>query len=186
MKRLMLLGLVVLMISTSFILTTGTASAKTTTHMRAAAYATAYCGWSCDGENPIFMGCTTGSVGTYYINTAVAVPAVSIYPEYDETIEIRYSYVCHAAWALVIFNRPLPSGYLGNAIITRNSDNQQVDCTVPGRGLGGNGIVTSGQTSCYSGMLDDGPTTSTWAAGMFDIVGFGSGWNQVVASSGSF
>lgn len=161
-------------LSTSLALTTEIASAKTTAPTRAAG--TAYCGGSCDGKDPYNMNCYNDA-SDFYTNTTWASPPTNYLPGIAETIVIRYSYSCHAAWAKVTFSRPLPSGWHGNAIVTRTSDNRQFDCA-----HGGNDIVYPGQTSCYSGMVDDGPYTSAWSAGMADA---GHGWWEVVRTTGA-
>lgn len=174
-KHLMLLGLMAMMLCTSLVLTAGIASAKTTTS--ALASGKLFCGGSCDGKNPVYEDCYADAQ-SYYTNTAWAVLPTNYLPGIEETITIRYSYSCRAAWATVKFSRPLPSGWHGNAIITRTSDNRQFDCA-----HGGNDIVYPGQTSCYSGMVDDGSYTTAWAAGMSDA---GNGWWEVVRSTGAF
>ncbi|HET8911593.1 MAG TPA: DUF2690 domain-containing protein [Ktedonobacteraceae bacterium] len=85
-------------------------------------------------------------------------------------ILLRSRSTCGAAWALVIFSDRVPSGQYGNAIITRTSDNRPYDCTT------GDKIVYPGQTSCYSGMVDDPDWTTAWAAGMYRIGS--ASWSQ--------
>jgi len=117
-------------------------------------------GYSCDGKNPIAMGCDADA---WYEYTDTGSAGLS-----TAAISLRFSPACGAAWALVKFDSPL-EGEVGNAIITRNNDGRQYDCA-----NGGNGIVLRGQTSCYSGMVGDADyTLSAYASGMYN---YGSGW----------
>ena len=68
------------------------------------------------------------------------------------TLYFRFSITCHAAWAKIVFDKAVPSGASGNAKITRNNDGKSYTC-----GTGGNKAVAPGQTSCYTGMVYDGP-----------------------------
>ena len=169
-KLLMSLGLMLLLLSTMQVFTTGVASAHTTSPTRAAAQP--FCGGSCDGKNPHSQGCDASAVDEYPTHVTDQLLGISAY------IDIRYSTVCHAAWALISFDQTLPDYYHGNAIITRTTDNRQFDCT------SGNAIVYPGQRSCYSGMVDDGAGTSAWAAAMDNA--YGSSWSEFGRTSGAY
>lgn len=155
-KRLVLFALMALVLSTSLALTTGVASAHTTFPTRTATLV--YCGGtgiSCDGKDPIQWNCYLDAIDKYDATS----PDLGGGLRAD--IILRYSPRCGSAWALVIFSDRMPSGHYGNAIITRTSDKRQYDCTT------GDKIVYPGQTSCYSGMVDDPDWTTAWAAGMW-------------------
>lgn len=159
-RRLMLLGLMALVLSTSLALTTGVASAKTASPTRAVTSSLASCfANGCDGANPISTGCYKDAQ-TEEFNVGAAPGVLGL----TATIYLRYSSYCKTAWAKIVFSSALPSGYRGNAIITRNLDNRQYDCTT------GYGVVLAGQTSCYSGMVYVAYTTA-YAAGMFLSIG---------------
>ncbi|GCE15545.1 DUF2690 domain-containing protein [Tengunoibacter tsumagoiensis] len=155
-KRLVLFGLMALVLCTALALNTGAASAHATVPTRSAALV--YCGGgtgvSCDGKDPIQWNCYLDAIDKYDATS-------SDLGGLTEDIILRYSPTCGSAWALVIFSDRVPSGHYGNAIITRTSDNRQYDCTT------GDKIVYPGQTSCYSGMVDDPDWTTAWAAGMY-------------------
>lgn len=161
-KRLMSLTLMLLMLSSMLVLTTGVASAKSTTRTLAAASCH---DTKCDGQSPLSTGCVNDARDIYSATSGDL--GGGLY----ETVILRFSSTCVAAWAKVSFNKSLPSGVYGNAIITRNTDNAQVDCTY------GDGIVDPGQTSCFSGMLGDYGSTTSWAAGMTH--NSNTAWHQV-------
>jgi hypothetical protein len=73
------------------------------------------------------------------------------------TLYFRFSITCHAAWAKIVFNKPIPAGALGNARITR-TNGKSYTCNT-----GGNKAVAPGQTSCYTGMVYDGPDATATA-----------------------
>jgi serine/threonine protein kinase len=77
------------------------------------------------------------------------------------TLYFRFSITCHAAWALIVFNKAVSGGY-GYAKIVRNNDGIYATCN-----MGGNKSVVSGQTSCYTGMVYDGPDVTASAYGYF-------------------
>ena len=157
-KRLILLGLMALVLSTSLVLSTGVVSAQTTSLTRATTHATASCyNTGCDGKDPIAMRCDSNVI------TPHAATSSDLGGGLLETVALRYSSACGAAWADVYFNEPLPYTWAyGNAIITRNNDGRQFDCA-----HGGNGIVLPSQTSCYSGMVGDAGALNSWAAAMY-------------------
>ncbi|GLV58720.1 hypothetical protein KDH_55500 [Dictyobacter sp. S3.2.2.5] len=93
------------------------------------------------------------------------------------TLYFQFSYTCHAAWAKVVFSKPVPSKY-GNAKIVRNNDGATYTCS-----NGGNGVVASGQTSCYTGMVRDGPTQTASAYASFT---FSSGQTDVSSQLGPY
>lgn len=170
LKHVMSLGLMLLLLSTMQVFTTGVASAHTASPTPAAA--SRFCGSSCDGKNPHSQGCDASAEDEYQTNVTDQLVGVSGY------IVIRYSTVCKAAWALISFNTTLPDYTYGNAIITRTTDNRQFDCTT------GDAIVSPGQRSCYSGMVDDGAGTSAWAAAMDNYNG--SPWSEFGRTSGAY
>jgi hypothetical protein len=165
-KRLMVLGLLALVLGTSLALSTGVASAHPTAPKLAAAscYNT-----SCDGQSPLRTGCVNDARDIYSATSGDL--GGGLY----ETVILRFSSTCAAAWAKVSFNKSLPSGSYGNAIITRNTDNAQVDCTY------GDDIVYPGQTSCFSGMVGDYGSITSWAAGMYRTGK--TAWHQVAGTS---
>lgn len=154
MKHMMLLGLLLLMLSTMVVFTTGVASAQTTSPARAAVscYNT-----SCDGHDPVSSGCDSDA------QTKYTATSNDLGGGLRATISLRYSVACLAAWGKVTFNQSMPSGHYGDAYIARNSDNKQYDCIM----AGGNGKVWPGQTSCYSGMVGDGFSLTAYAAGFY-------------------
>src|SRR5437879_3702542 len=107
MKRLMLLGLMALVLSTALTLTTGVASAKTAS--TASSYA-----------NPVTSGCDKDAQTVQW--NVGAIPGVL---GATGMIYLRYSPHCQTEWAKVVLDHPLPSGYEVNAIVTRNYDSQQ-------------------------------------------------------------
>ncbi|GHO63756.1 hypothetical protein KSC_026480 [Ktedonobacter sp. SOSP1-52] len=157
LRRLALFGIMTLVLCATWVYFSGTVSAHTNIISRAQV---GCYGYSCDGKNPIVMGCDADA---WYEYTDTGSAGLS-----TAAISLRFSPACGAAWALVKFDSPL-EGEVGNAIITRNNDGRQYDCA-----NGGNGIVLRGQTSCYSGMVGDADyTLSAYASGMYN---YGSGW----------
>jgi hypothetical protein len=67
------------------------------------------------------------------------------------TLYFRFSVTCHATWALIVFDKPVSQGH-GNARVVRTNDGKSFTCDT-----GGNLAVAPGQTSCYTGMVYDGP-----------------------------
>ena len=162
-KRLILLGLMALVLSTSLVLTTGVASAQTTS---SASAAVSCWNFSCDGQNPSSKGCVNDARDIY------AATSGDLGGGLRETIILRFSSACAAAWAFVFTSEPLAPSYdNGNAIITRNSDGRQYDCA-----HGGDGIILADQTSCYSGMVGDAGGFTSWAAAMYTT---GGPWQEV-------
>lgn len=169
-KCVMSLGLMLLLLCTMQVFTTGVASAHTASPTLAAAQSP--CGGSCDGKNPHSQGCDASAISKYQTHVTDSLDDIGA------SIVIRYSTACKAAWALISFDRTLPDYYYGNAIITRTTDNRQFDCT------SGNDIVYPGQRSCYSGMVDDGPGISAWAAAMDNYNG--GPWSELGRTSGAY
>jgi hypothetical protein len=166
-KRMMPLGLMFLMLSTIVVFTTGVASA----HTASPSLATASCyNTGCDGKNPVSSGCDNDAQTKYTATSA------DLGGGLRATISLRYSATCLAAWAKVVFNKSMPSGHYGDAIVARNSDNRQQDCIE----AGGNGKVWPGQTSCYSGMVGDGFSLTSYAAGFYWSP---SAWKQVATTA---
>jgi hypothetical protein len=166
-KHMISLGLLLLMLSTMLVFTTGVASAHTTSPSRAAGvcYDT-----SCDGQNPISMGCTTDARNIYVATTSDLGGGVRA------TLYLRYSNQCGAAWAQVWFSS-MPSGHYGNAWIVQNQGNRRYNCA----SAGGNGEVLPGQTSCYSAMVGDAQSTEhAWAAAQYWTNG---AWKQVATTA---
>ncbi|HTK11948.1 MAG TPA: hypothetical protein VL485_32550, partial [Ktedonobacteraceae bacterium] len=62
----------------------------------------------------------------------------------------------------IVFDKAMPSGAYGNAKIVRNTDGKSFTCN-----SGGNKQVASGQTSCYTGMVYDGPDATATAYGYY-------------------
>ncbi|GHO78809.1 hypothetical protein KSD_65800 [Ktedonobacter sp. SOSP1-85] len=78
------------------------------------------------------------------------------------TIYFRFSVTCHAAWAKIVFDKALPSGKYGNAKIVRINDGKAFTCDT-----GGNKYVAPGQTSCYTGMVQDNASETASAYGSY-------------------
>ena len=156
-KRLMSLGLMLLMFSTMFVFTTGVASARTASPALAAAscYNT-----SCDGKSPISTSCDSTAVTEWTATSA------DLGGGLKATAYLRFSTACQAAWAKVVFNKPIPSGSYGNATITR-SDGKSISCI----SNGGNGDVMATQTSCYSAMVGDAGGYYARAKAQYDYGG---------------
>lgn len=167
-KHLMSLTFMLLMLISMLVFTTGVASAQTTTRTLAAAscYNT-----SCDGQSPLGTSCVNDARDIYSATSGDL--GGGLY----ETVILRFSSTCAAAWAKVSFNKSLPSGSYGNAIVTRNTDNAQADCTY------GDGIVYPGQTSCFSGMVGDYGSITSWAAGMYRTNNPNTAWHQVAGTA---
>lgn len=105
---------------------------------------------SYNGQSPVSTGCANDAY------TAVSTSVKKDNGTIVGTIQLRYSPSCKSAWTKITFNSALPSGYTGNAFIHQyNSDHsiklRSYDCN----SSGGNGKVLSGQTSCYTPMVDD-------------------------------
>lgn len=125
----------------------------------------------CDGLSPVSTGCSSGAV------TERTATSGDLGGGLQATINLRFNLSCHAAWTQVVFNQPLPSNRFGDAEIDRNTDGKVFFC----ESSGGNGQVQPGQTSCFTPMVGDGPSESTFAQGWY----FVSSWN-VVATTSSF
>lgn len=167
-KRMMSLGLMLLMLSTMVVFTTGVASARATSPSLVAVscYNT-----SCDGQNPVSTGCDSDAVTKYTATSG------DLGGGLRATVYLRYSVACLAAWAKVVFNQPMPSGHYGNAVVARNSPySRQQDCIE----AGGNGKVWPGQTSCYSGMVGDGYQLTSFAAAFY--WSSSTSWKQVATT----
>ncbi|GHO49456.1 protein kinase domain-containing protein [Ktedonospora formicarum] len=78
------------------------------------------------------------------------------------TIYFRFSVTCHAAWAKIVFDKAMPSGKYGNAKIVRINDGKAYTCDT-----GGNKYVAPGQTSCYTGMVQDNASQTASAYGSY-------------------
>lgn len=78
------------------------------------------------------------------------------------TVYFRFSVTCHAAWAKIVFDKPLASGKYGNAKIVRINDGKAYTCNT-----GGNKAVAPGQTSCYTGMVQDNASQTASAYGNY-------------------
>lgn len=161
-KRMTTLGLMFLLLSTMLVFTTGVASAHTASPTRGA---TTY---PYDGQNPISTGCYKDAQTEQSASGAVISPAFAM----TYIVDLNFSLACHAAWAKIVLQNPLPSGYQADAIVTRNNDERQYDCTT------GNLVVTAGETSCFSGMVYDPAGFSAYAAAMF--LKIGETWQQGV------
>lgn len=74
----------------------------------------------------------------------------------------RFSVTCHATWAKVVFDKALPSGKYGNAKIVRINDGKAFTCDT-----GGDKYVAPGQTSCYTGMVQDNGSETASAYGRY-------------------
>ncbi|GCE05478.1 protein kinase domain-containing protein [Dictyobacter aurantiacus] len=150
---------------------TPTAVAPTPTPTPTAAAPTSF---AVDGRNP-----TTYSVGG---KTCAATQSNSTPKSFNVggitgTLYFQFSYTCHAAWAKVVFSQAVPGKY-GNAKIVRNNDGATYTCS-----NGGNGVVALGQTSCYTGMVYDGPTQTASAYASFT---FSSGQTDVSSQLGPY
>jgi hypothetical protein len=146
-KRLISLGLTLLMLSTMLVFSAGVASAHTASPKTTGCYST-----SCDGKSPVSMNCDSTAQTIYSAQSG------DLGGGLKATASLRYSTTCGAAWAKVTFNKAMPSGHNGDANIVRNST--VYDCAT----AGGNGEVLPGQTSCYTSMVGDLGTTSYAAA----------------------
>ncbi|WP_201394719.1 DUF2690 domain-containing protein [Ktedonobacter sp. SOSP1-52] len=166
-KRMISLGLMLLMLSTMLVFTTGVASAHTTSTAVAAAscYDT-----GCDGQNPISKGCVNDAQNIYIA------PTSDLGGGLRATLYLRYSQTCRAAWAQIWFSPSMPSGQYGDAGIERNGDGKYYECNASG----GNGWVAPGQTSCYSPMVGDAYPKTAFALGFHWTNGT---WHEVVTTA---
>ncbi|WP_201380648.1 DUF2690 domain-containing protein [Ktedonobacter sp. SOSP1-52] len=155
LKRFMLLGLMLAMLSTLFVFTTkaGVASAHTTTtaHAAASCYNT-----SCDGKSPL-SGCDIDAVTKHTATSG------DLGGGLKATVSLRYSVACGSAWAQVVFNKPLTSPHGGNATIKRNNDGKSYSCA----SANGNGLVAVTQTSCFSAMVGDAYSNTAFASAQY-------------------
>jgi len=79
------------------------------------------------------------------------------------TLYFRFSITCHATWASIVFDKPVSQGH-GNASVVRSNDGKSFTCD-----MGGNQAVAPGQTSCYTGMVHDGPTETATVYATFTL-----------------
>jgi hypothetical protein len=89
------------------------------------------------------------------------------------TLYFQFSITCHAAWAKIVFSKAIASKALGNAKIVRNGDGKAYTCD-----SGGNLAVAPGQTSCYTGMVYDGPDATASAYGWYKSASGSSSWSS--------
>lgn len=128
-KQMMSLGLMLLMLSTMLVFTTGVASARTT-------LATASCTYSsCDYKSPVSTGCQNTAIVEHYESGTID-NGIGI------TIQLQFSTACHAAWGRVVFSRTLPSGYYGYAVLDYTDFSAETTCN----DSGGDGDVLPGQS----------------------------------------
>jgi hypothetical protein len=159
LKRVVTLGFMTLVICLAVFVfpSYGIASA----HASTTAIATASCSYSsCNHKSPVSTGCEDTAVversDTEPVENGITV-----------TIQLQFSTSCHAAWGREVFNRTLPSGYTGHAEIFRNQDFADLTCN----DSGGDGDVLPGQSVCYTPMLEDNKSQSTFANGWVCIDG---------------
>ncbi|GCF10016.1 DUF2690 domain-containing protein [Dictyobacter arantiisoli] len=136
--------------------------------------ATPQTSFAVDGQNP-----TTYTVGG---KTCAATQSNSTAQSFNlggltGTLYFQFSFTCHAAWAKVIFSKPVPHNY-GDASIVRNNDGRSYTCNG-----GGNLEVAPGQTSCYTGMVYDGPAQTASAYASFT---FSNGQTDVSSELGPY
>jgi serine/threonine protein kinase len=114
--------------------------------------------YAVDGQNP-----TTYAVnGQTCANTLSNSHAQRVnFEGITGTLYFRFSVTCHATWALIMFDKPVSQGH-GNARVVRTNDGKTFTCNT-----GGNQAVAPGQTSCYTGMVHDGPTETATAYATF-------------------
>jgi hypothetical protein len=166
-KHMMSLGLMLLMLSTMVVFTTGVASAHTTSPTLAAV---SCLDTSCDGKSPISTSCAGDGQDMHVVTSS------DLGGGLRADVTLRYSATCGAAWAKVTFKAPMPSGHYGDAGI-KSSRGMYYDCS----SAGGNGWVSPGQTSCYTPMVGDYHSSeSAYAAGFYSTNGI---WKQVATTA---
>ncbi|WP_379354015.1 MULTISPECIES: DUF2690 domain-containing protein [unclassified Paenibacillus] len=104
-----------------------------------------------DGASPITSGCSADAV----------VKASKRLSNGKGTVELRYSPSCKTAWARITMDSAATYNWAANAVIQREHDSKTYACQDPG----GNGVVNSGQRSCYTPMVYDGPGYRAVASG---------------------
>jgi hypothetical protein len=152
LKRTLSVSLVVLILSIAALMIPATYpstvhAAAATQHLSPSATQVSCTYDNCDGKSPVSTGCANDGV--------------VVHTKSWSTVELVFSPTCHAAWAHIQFNSAMPSGYSGDATIHRGITGKSCFDT------GGNGDVLPGQHSCYSPMLGDGPTESTFAGASY-------------------
>lgn len=125
--------------------------------------------YAIDGKNP-----TTYKVSgqTCAATLSNSTPKSVSFNGVTGTLYFQFSVTCHAAWAKIVFARPVAASALGNAKVVRTGDGQTYTCD-----QGGNQAVAPGQTSCYTGMIYDGPSQSASAYGWYRSASGNSSWS---------
>ena len=180
-RRFVSLGIAALMLLLScgaFFTSTGVASAHAGVSNRMASVSCS--NYYCDGMDPISTGCSNDAItppnessGPYYLGGNLTV-----------TISLRFSAACGAAWALEVFNQPVPSNVRGDGRLWRKDTNSlyngdSVSCESPG----GNGEILPGQTACYSAMLGDNNNSTSCNARGYVSTNSGSSWTLPVQTA---
>ena len=148
-RRILFLGLMMVMLSVAMFVFPGTASAHATSvsHATKASVATASCtSGTCDGQSPVSTGCENDSVIEREDTSKDLGGGLTA------TLHLDFSPTCNAAWAKVVFNMALLDGTKGDAAIIRKDNNgntRYYDCN----SSGGNGRVEPGQTFCFTPMF---------------------------------
>jgi hypothetical protein len=173
-RRFASLGIAALMLMLScgaFFASTGVASAHAGGSAVNSTASVSCSNYSCDGKNPITTGCSSDAI--------VPVPSQSadLGGGLTVTIYLRWSYACGAAWAVEVFNQPVPSNVRGDARLWRkDSASAYNGSSVSCQSSGGNGKILPGQTSCFSAMLGDAYTGTSCNARGYVSLNSGSSW----------
>jgi hypothetical protein len=123
-----------------------------------------------DGKNPTSY---TVSGKTCAATLSNSTPKSVNFNGVTGTLYFQFSITCHAAWAKIVFSKAVAAKALGNAKIVRNGDGKSYTCDT-----GGNLAVAPGQTSCYTGMVYDGPDATASAYGWYRSASGSSSWSS--------
>jgi hypothetical protein len=123
-----------------------------------------------DGKNPTSY---TVSGKTCAATLSNSTPKSVSFNGVSGTLYFQFSITCHAAWAKIVFSKTVAAKALGNAKIVRNGDGKAYTCD-----SGGNLAVAPGQTSCYTGMVYDGPDATASAYGWYKSASGSSSWSS--------
>ncbi|GHO93581.1 hypothetical protein KSF_036290 [Reticulibacter mediterranei] len=123
-----------------------------------------------DGKNPTSY---TVSGKTCAATLSNSTPKSVSFNGVTGTLYFQFSITCHAAWAKIVFSKAVAANALGNAKIVRNGDGKAYTCD-----SGGNLAVAPGQTSCYTGMVYDGPDATASAYGWYKSASGSSSWSS--------
>lgn len=107
-----------------------------------------------DGKSPYYNSCASSAV----TKDKKWIDSVSY-------VELKFSTKCKTAWAKVTITRPAVYNHEADARIVRNTDGKAYTCN----STGGNGVVNTGQTSCYTAMVYDYDPRKSQAQGIHAI-----------------